>query len=87
MKHCKVDDGPVALGVLPAMDVNWLPAVTRKTITEGHCDYQRYHGILDDNTGQPADVPADVVDDVHEMFSNEVDWERMEDHPLQTTIV
>lgn len=30
----KVDDGPVALVLAPAVNVNWLPSVTHKAISD-----------------------------------------------------
>lgn len=59
----------------PAIYVNWLPGVARKTTSEVMCDYKRFHGIVDDNKGQPFDVSANVADDLDDVFAHEVLWE------------
>lgn len=63
--------------IAAALNVNWLPGVTRKTISEVERDYQRYRSIIDDNAGRPADVLDNVVDDVDDLF--EQDWILEED--------
>lgn len=57
---------------LPFVDVNWLPIVQRKTTSEVERDYWRYRGVIDGDVGLPADVSADVVNDVVDLFAQEV---------------
>lgn len=40
VKRVKFDDGPVVLVMPPALDVNYLPVVARKTIFEVQHDYR-----------------------------------------------
>lgn len=62
--------------MVPAVDVNWLSYVAHESFSEVERDYWRYHGIVVDDGGQPANVPANVVDDIVDVFRQEVLQER-----------
>lgn len=68
VKRQKIDDGPVVSVMKAAIHVNWIAGVACKTISELERDYRRYCGILDNDVGQPADIPGDVVDDLYNVF-------------------
>lgn len=37
-------------------------------------EYRRYRGIIDNNRNHPADVLADVADDLDDVFAQEAPW-------------
>lgn len=88
MKRQKVDDGPVAPLMAPAIEVTWLFGVTCRTISESWCSYRPYYGDIEDDARQPADVPANAVD-ILDGISVQDDFFRSEtvDRPLQPTLV
>lgn len=47
-----------------ATEVIWLHAIARKAVFEVERDQRWYSGVDDDNVEQPADVPANMVDDL-----------------------
>lgn len=61
--------------VAPAIDVNRLHGVTRKTNSEVERDYQRYRRVTHDDGVQPVDIPADVTDDLDDTFAQKALWE------------
>lgn len=75
LKRRKIDNGPVAPVMAPAIDVNWIPGVACMTISEIDRAYWSYHVINGDDAGQPADIPADVENDVDDIFAQEALWE------------
>lgn len=75
VKRQKVDDCPFVLGMPSAVDVNWLSNVSRKKFSETKCDYRRYRVVVDDDSGQPAVVPTDVVDDIDVVLAQQALWE------------
>lgn len=64
-----IDDVPVVPATASAIGVDWLPDKTRNTISKVERDYRRYSGIIDNDAGQQADVPADVMDDYNGNFA------------------
>lgn len=58
----------------PDIDVNWLSSVKCKTIPESGRDYRRDRGISGDDTSQPDVIPADVIDDVDDIFTQGALW-------------
>lgn len=53
----------------PAVDLNWLPGVAHKPISEVERDYRPYRGTVYDDAGHTVYVPADIVDDVDDVFA------------------
>lgn len=49
--------------LVPAIDVSWLPNVTRKMIYIVQDDYRRYCGVIDNCSCFPSDVRALIVGD------------------------
>lgn len=74
VKRPNVDDGPVVPIMTTAVDVNRILGVQRKTISEVERHQQLYRGIVDDDAGQSADVPADVMDDLDDFFEQKTLW-------------
>lgn len=68
VKSQKVTDGLVVPEFTPTVDVNWLPSMAGKTISEVERDYQRYRGVNDGDEDTPTDFPADFVDDLDDIF-------------------
>lgn len=58
-----------------AVNVNWLPGVALKTISEVEREYRRYRTVSGGDKGPPVDVSADVVDDFDYIFAQRVLWE------------
>lgn len=92
MKRQKVDNGAVVPIMVPAVDVNWLSGISGKTFSEVERYYRRYRDIIDGGSGQPADVTADLVDDLDDVFAQDALWERdagssftVVDHSVITT--
>lgn len=54
------------------MDINWLSGVVRKAISDAPHNYLRYRGVYFGDEGLPADVVADVVDDLDDIFGQGV---------------
>lgn len=75
VKRQKIDDRPFVPVMAPAVDVDDLPGVSRKTVSEVQRDYRRYPGIIGDVSRQPAAVPVDMVDDPDDAFAQEALWE------------
>lgn len=75
VKRQEVDDGPVVSIHVPAVDVKWLHGKSRKTLSEVERDYQHYRYIIDHDLGLPADVQADLVDDIDNVFAQEALWQ------------
>lgn len=71
MKRQEVDGGPVVPVLVPAVDVSWLPGGARKLIFDVEHDYRRFRGVIDGDTSLPAEVLADVVDDLGDMFAQD----------------
>lgn len=76
VKRQNVDGDLFVPAMAPALDVNGLPGVARKMIFEVERDHRRYHGIVGDDTGQPSDFQAVVVDDVDNHLEKKWLWER-----------
>lgn len=75
VKRQNVHDGPVVLILALAVDFNWLPNVTCKTISDVQRDYSLYRVICADNSGFPSDVPAEIVHSVDDVSAQEALWE------------
>lgn len=71
MKRQKVDDGAVVPVLVPAVDVNWLPGVTRKKISRFESDYERYCAVNNYGRSLPDNVPDDVFDYLEVIFAQE----------------
>lgn len=71
----KVGDGLVMSVSAPAVDVNWLPCVARKAISEVERNNRWYCGVFEVNKGAPADLPANVVHYDDDTFGQEAFWE------------
>lgn len=72
VKRYNVDKGSMVPVMVHRIDTNRLLCVTRKEIFETERSYRRYRSLLDDVAGQPAGVPANVVDDLYYVFVHEV---------------
>lgn len=71
VKCQKVDNGLVVTLLARFVDVNWLPGVARRTISDVSRDYRRYYGVFNDDWNLPADILAEVVDDLDDIFAQE----------------
>lgn len=69
MKKQKIGAGSLVPVMAPAVDVIWLPGVARRTFREVNRDYWWFRGIVDDGSSQPTYVPADVVDERDDVFT------------------
>lgn len=65
------DDGLVTPLMVPTLHVNWFPGVGRKSISEFERRYRWYRVIVDYDAGQPADVQANAIDDLDDVFGQE----------------
>lgn len=65
----KVDEGTGVLVLKPIINLNWLPGLVCKPVYDGELDYRRYGGVVDGEEGLPADVLADVVYDLDNIFT------------------
>lgn len=75
-ENCQeIDDGLMMRETRPAVDGDWLSGVPRKTNTQAERDYRRNRGVNAGNHSTPADVSVDVLDDLGDLFSQEVLWE------------
>lgn len=72
VQRLKIDDGPVVPYSAPIADVNWLLSVSIITISKVKRNYRPYRGINDHYEGTPADVPADIVDKLDDIFAQKV---------------
>lgn len=52
-----------------AVDVQWMPDISWKMILEVQGDYERYFSLDDENAGSPNEVPAEVGEDIDDVFS------------------
>lgn len=68
-KRHKVDDGIAVPIILPVVHVNGVPGVSRNTLSEVERDYRQYRKMTDDDSGELADVFADVVDEFGEVIT------------------
>lgn len=59
----KIEDSPVLPGMVPAVDVQWLPDMSCKTFLNVHGDYKHCLGIVDDDTGFLGEIRAKTVED------------------------
>lgn len=66
-----VDDGPVVPVGASAIDVKWLLVVSCELFSKFERDYQGHRVIIDEDSGKPADVSEDVVEDLGNMFTQE----------------
>lgn len=71
LKCQKVDNGPVVILIVPAIDVSCIPDVTRRRNAEAERDYRLYGGVTDDAPGQLADAQAVVVNYLDAIFAQE----------------
>lgn len=71
MKCRKLHDGRLVHVVAPTIDFCQLPGVTHKTISNVEREYWLYHGATVDNTGQPAEEPGDVEDELDDSLTQE----------------
>lgn len=74
VKRQKADDRSVVIFMAPFIDLNWLPGVTRRTISDVKHENRWNRGVIYDDAGQPAVVLANVVDDLDEIFLQETLW-------------
>lgn len=65
----KIDDCPVMTVKASPIVFKWLSGVKCRTNFENERNYRRFRGINDDDAGNPADVSANAVDDVDEIFA------------------
>lgn len=75
VKRQNIDDGPAVLEFAPAIEVNWLPGVAGKAISDVDHDNRRYRVDIDSDEGLRADVPDDIVDDLDDVLVQSVLWE------------
>lgn len=75
VKRQKVDAGPMALVSIPAVDVSWFPGVACKTNSDIRRDYRWLCGINDGEKGLPAEVAANLVDDLGNISAQVALWE------------
>lgn len=68
----KVDDCTVGPVMAPKADVKQLPSVAYEKLFEVERDYRRYRSIVNEDAGQLADFPANVVKDRDDVFAREV---------------
>lgn len=73
-KREKVESGLIVPVVALAIDVNWLAGVMHKTVREARYDYQRYHGVTDNDADQTTGVIADYIDDIDVILAQQVLW-------------
>lgn len=71
MNRQNVDDAPVILGATPAIDVNGHPCVAHKPISEIEHDYRRCRVVSDGDESPPADVQAELVNYLDDIFAPE----------------
>lgn len=80
VKRNKVDVGSVVSVMVRAIDVNWLCVVVRRKTSEVEFDHRRYLRIVDDDAGETADVPADMVDHLDDRFAQKALCEKASEH-------
>lgn len=76
VRRQKIDTGPVVPFTSLVIDAIWLPVVTSKTNSGVERNYRRYHGVSDEDAGQLPDVLDYLLDDLYDIFVQEMLWER-----------
>lgn len=74
-KRQKTDDDPVFPVLLPVIDVQCLPGMSRKKIFNDERDYKQYLGVLDYGAGFPSEVEAEVVDNINDIVDQKPLWQ------------
>lgn len=75
VKRRKVDVGPVVPVMARATDMNCLPGISRKTLSEFEHEYRLYRAIIDDDSGESTDILAEVVEDIFDLLAQDAPWE------------
>lgn len=57
--------------------MDWLPGISRMTFSEVERNYRLYFVIINDDSGQVGEVPANVVGDLDDSLTQEALWEEM----------
>lgn len=71
VKGRKDEIGPVVSESSPVVDVICIPLVAKKDTFKVARDYVQYCVVSDGDKGTPADVSADVVDYLDEIFGQD----------------
>lgn len=59
----------------PEVDVNWLPNVTCKTISDVQPGYRLYRSVDDEDGGFPSNVAPELADNIGDTFAQDALWE------------
>lgn len=75
VKWQKNGDGLVVPVLAPVANVNWLPNVARKTISDIQCGYRRYHSNIVVNGCFLTEFQAEFADELDDTFAQKALWE------------